>query len=296
MNNKSISFSPLIIGTMRLGQWGAKFKQDQMEQFIDECLEIELMDFDLADIYGDYTTEEEFGEVLRQKPHLRSKMRLTTKCGIRLVASNRPENTIKSYDLSASHIRKSVEKSLVNLHTDYLDLLLLHRPDYLMHPAEVAEIFSQLKKEGKVRNFGVSNFSASQFDLLNSYFPLRTNQLEISLQHRDAFDNGTLDQCIKHQIVPTAWSPLGGGAIFSSSSTTDSQSIKVTAQAIAMKYDIGIYEVLLAWLKKHPSGIVPLLGTSRIDRVKAAKKALDVTMTSEEWYALWQAAAGGEIA
>ena len=190
MSISKASVSPFIIGAMRIGKWGQQFTTDQMEAFIKDCLELDLKDFDHADIYGDYTTEEDFGKVLQQQPHLRAEMRLITKCGIKMVASNRPDHQFKSYDSSANHIRLSVENSLKNLQTDYLDLLLLHRPDYLLDPEEVAEVFTQLKQEGKVLSFGVSNFSVSQFNLLNDYFSLVTNQVEISIQNRSAFDNG----------------------------------------------------------------------------------------------------------
>lgn len=288
--------SPYIVGTMRLGAWGAQLNTKQLESYTEECLSMGLKDFDFADIYGDYTTETEFGNVFKSSPLLRNKIRITTKCGIKMVASNRPEHTVKSYDLSSKHIRNSVEMSLKNLKTDYLDVLLLHRPDYLMDPHDVAEVFTQLKKEGKVLEFGVSNFSASQFEFLDSFTPLVTNQLEISLQYRAAFENGTLDQCLKKQIVPTAWSPLGGGAFMQNSSNPRVQSVKVAAKALGLKYDLEIDQILLAWLLRHPSGIIPVLGTSKAHRIKSALKALTINMSQEDWYILWQAATGQEIA
>lgn len=287
----SASVSPFIVGTMRLGIWGAKLTPKEVEAFVASCLDLELVDFDFADIYGHYTTESLFGEVFSNSPHLRDNMRITTKCGIKMVTPNRPSHRIKSYDLSADHIKRSAEQSLQNLKTDRLDVLLLHRPDYLMHPAEVAEAFQQLKQEGKVLEFGVSNFSKSQFELLNTYTPLVTNQVEISLQHREAFDNGVLDQCLQQGVIPTAWSPLGGGEIFQ-----NNLAVKKVAEALAAKYNISSYDLLLVWLKKHPSDIIPVLGTSKVERITSAKEALHVTITSEEWYTLWQAATGEEIA
>ncbi|MCR9252991.1 MAG: aldo/keto reductase [bacterium] len=297
MNKEDFEFSPLIIGTMRLGKWGVNYNQQQTQEFIEECLAMDLVDFDLADIYGDYTTETEFGDVLRSNSSLRDKLRITTKCGIRMAVPNKPENTIKSYDSSPEHIVKSVNQSLKSLGTDYIDLLLIHRPDYLMNPEEIAKTFDQLKQEGKVLHFGVSNFSVSQFDLLNDYVPLKTNQIEVSILHREPFEQGELHQCLKHKIRPTAWSPFGGGEIFNSSTTdTTIKAIRETASNIGKKYDAGLFEVLLAWLSKHPSGVIPVLGTSKTDRIKLAKNSLDLSITSEEWYALWQAAIGGEIA
>ena len=162
------TISPFIIGTMRLGTWGSQLSTTEYEKFIEGCLELGLVDFDHADIYGHYTTEEDFGNVLKSRKDLRDKMRITTKCGIKLISENRPNHKIKSYDLSAKHILESVDLSLSNLKTDYIDILLLHRPDYLFNPYEIAEAFATLKKEGKVLGFGVSNFTPSQFDLLYS--------------------------------------------------------------------------------------------------------------------------------
>lgn len=287
--------SPYIIGTMRLGTWGSNLSTPEYEHFIEGCLDLGLIDFDHADIYGHYTTEEDFGNVLKSRKDLRQKMRITTKCGIKLISENRPEHKIKSYDLTTDHIEASVEKSLASLQTDYIDVMLLHRPDYLFDPYEIAEVFSKLKKEGKVLAFGVSNFSPSQFDLLNSLTPLVTNQVEISLLQRNAFEDGTLDQCQKLKVIPSAWSPLGGGLLFRDSTDSKVKNIQKTLAILAEKYNAATDQILYAWLKKHPAGIVPVLGTSKIERIQAAYKALDISLTHEEWYMLWEAALGREI-
>lgn len=290
------SLSPFVIGTMRLGKWGQQMTTKQLEAFVKDSVELGLIDFDHADIYGDYTTEAEFGMLFKEQPALRQQIRLISKCGIKMVAAERPEHAIKSYDLSAAHIKASVENSLTALRTDYLDMLLLHRADLLMDPAEIAEAFDLLKREGKVLKFGVSNFSVSQFDLLHSYTPLIANQVEISLQNRIAFENGVLDQCLKGGIIPMAWSPVGGGALFQEGVSGAIKALQVAARALSIKYDAGIDQILMAWLRKHPAGIVPVLGTSKIERIKAAQASLQITITREEWYALWQAATGEEIA
>lgn len=287
--------SPYIIGTMRLGTWGSNLSTADYERFIEGCMELNLIDFDHADIYGHYTTEEDFGKVLKTRKDLRSKMRITTKCGIKLVSENRSEHGLKSYDLSASHIEASVNKSLASLHTDYLDVLLLHRPDYLFDPHEIAEVFTKLKKEGKVLAFGVSNFSPSQFDLLHSLTPLVTNQVEISLLHRNAFEDGTLDQCQKLKVVPSAWSPLGGGQLFKNSTDSKIKGIQKVLAQLAEKHNAASDQILYAWLRKHPAGIIPVLGTSKIERIRAAHQALKIELTHEEWYMLWEAALGREI-
>lgn len=289
------NISPYIIGTMRLGAWGSNLTTKEYQHFIEDCISMGFIDFDHADIYGHYTTEAEFGNALKSKPELREKIRITTKCGIKLVSKNRPEHATKSYNLSAEHILKSVETSLKEFGTDYLDVLLLHRPDYLFHPEEIAETFKKLKDQGKVLSFGVSNFSASQFDLLSSFTPLITNQVEISLLHRNAFEDGTLDQCQKLGLIPSAWSPLGGGSLFKKSNDKIINAIQKKLKSLADKYNIKPDQILYAWLRKHPAGIIPVLGTSKIERIKAAKQALEITLSHEEWYMLWEAALGREI-
>ena len=207
-NHHPLTFSPLIVGVMRLGAWGAQLSTKEIEEFIDQCIDFGLVDFDHADIYGHYTEEDNFGRVLKRRPDLKQKLRITTKYGIKMVAENRPSHAIKSYDSSKAHMELSVNNSLRALGVDYLDLLLIHRPDYLMDPHEIAEGFTALKKAGKVKAFGVSNYSKSQFELLNSFIPLVTNQIEVSILQLDALNNGTLDQCMLAGIHPTAWSPF----------------------------------------------------------------------------------------
>ena len=293
---KKIKFSPLIIGTMRLGVWGEKLNKKQLESFIDQCLELDLKDFDHAYIYGCYTTESHFGAVLKSRKDLQQKVQITTKCGIKLICKERPNHKIKSYDSSAAHIITSAENSLKELGIERIDVLLLHRPDYLMHPQEVATAFEQLRQQGKVKHFGVSNFTPSQFDLLHSITPLVTNQIEASILHRSPFEDGTLDQCLKWDITPTAWSPLGGGAIFSKATDAKVIGIQKIAKELGEKYNAGMDQILLAWLNKHPSGIIPVLGTSKIARVQTSLAALQISLTQEEWYELWQAAIGEEVA
>ena len=296
MTNEKINFSPLIIGTMRLGDWGAKMSTDELEKFIDACLDLGLNDFDHADIYGHYTEETNFGKVLKRRPELKNKIQITTKCGIHLVTENRPKHKIQSYNSTKAHILASTENSLKELNVNQIDLMLLHRPDFLMDPQEVAEAFEQLKKAGKVKAFGVSNFSPSQFDMLNSFTPLINNQVEISLLHLNPFQDGTLDQCLRLGTLPTAWSPFGGGKIFSDLKDERILRIRKTANEMLEKYDIALDQLLLAWLLKHPSGIIPIVGTTKISRIKKAKEALDINLTHEEWYQLWVASVGEPMA
>jgi predicted oxidoreductase len=283
---------------MKWGLWGHQLNTQDMLRLMEESVDYGVTTFDHADIYGNYTTEAEFGEALKLKPGLRGQIQLVTKCGIKMQVPQRPHHRIKSYDTSPEHIRASVDRSLRNLNTDYIDLLLLHRPSPLMDADLIAGEFEYLKKEGKVRYFGVSNFMPAQFDLLNSRFPLVTNQVEASLLHLPPFTDGTLDQCQQHRIRPMAWSPLGGGSIFSASPGEQAQRILGTAQAIIERreQDIGVDQLLLAWLMRHPSGILPVVGTARIERLRAAADAAHIMLSREEWFELLQASTGSEVA
>lgn len=295
-NTTSPSLSRIIIGCMRLGLWGAQFNTTQLEGFIQAAIEQGFTTFDHADIYGDYTTENDFGKVLKAQPALREKIQLITKCGIRRVCDQRPQHLIKSYDSSVAHIKASVDQSLKELETDYIDMLLLHRPDFLMHPAEIAEAVSSLKTSGKIRSFGVSNFSPSQFEMLNSFTPLATNQVEISITKLDSFTDGTLDQCLRHGISPQAWSPFGGGVVFDPLDNDKSYRINETAAPLKEKYNASLGEILLAWLLRHPANIQPVIGSTKIERLASYKKALGINIDATDWYALWKASTAEEIA
>jgi predicted oxidoreductase len=282
---------------MKWGAWGAKFTTADYEQMIKDCIAVGVSTFDHADIYGDYTTEEEFGRVLQGQPSLRQQMQLVTKCGIQMVSVNRPHHKIKSYDTSYEHIIESVERSLSNLATDYLDCLLIHRPDPMFHADEVAKAFEQLKQQGKVLQFGVSNFRKWQVDLLRSRFPVSVNQVECSLLHLEPFGDGTLDQCQQHGIIPMAWSPVGGGNLFIENDEDErNKRIIAVANILAEKYATGADVILLSWLMTHPSNMLPVLGTSKIERMHAAVAATLLKLEREEWFMLWRASTGREVA
>lgn len=290
-------FSKIIAGTMKWGAWGSKFDVVTYERMIKDCLSMGVTTFDHADIYGDYTTEEEFGKVLKQQTGLRKQMQIISKCGIRKVSVNRPQNIIKSYNTSYKYILESVETTLENLGTDYIDCLLIHRPDPLLDADEVAKAFTILKEQGKVLHLGVSNFKRWQVDLLNSRFKLEVNQVECSLLHLDPFVDGTLDQCQQHKIIPMAWSPLGGGNIFSLEDDDErNKRIIAVASILAQKYNSLADIILFSWLLTHPSGIHPVLGTSKSDRIRNAVAATEIKLEREEWFMLWRASTGKEVA
>lgn len=291
-----MQLSRIIAGTMKWGTWGARFDTAAYEQMIRGCIEAGVTSFDHADIYGDYTTEVEFGAVLQQYPSLRKQMQIITKCGIKKVSVNRPLHQIKSYDSSYNHIISSVETSLEQLHTDYLDVLLLHRPDVLLQADEVARAVQDLKAQGKILHFGVSNFRRWQVELLQSRLPIEANQVQCSILQLDAFTDGTLDQCQQHRISPMAWSPMGGGNLFGSVDDERLQRITAVASLLAAQHGTQPDVLVLAWLLQHPSVIHPVLGTTRLERMKQATEALQLQLTTEEWYMLWRASTGREVA
>ncbi|MDX1479396.1 MAG: aldo/keto reductase, partial [Saprospiraceae bacterium] len=262
---------------------------------IQHCFELGITTFDLADIYGDHTTEEEFGAALQQCGLPRGQLQLVTKCGIKMPSPRRPYAQ-KSYDTSAAHITWSVEQSLRALQTDYLDLLLIHRPSPLMDPVEISETFTRLREQGKVRHFGVSNFTPSQFRLLHQYHHLATNQVEASLLHLDPFLDGTFDQALALQLRPMVWSPFGSGKLFTASDSSHVARIADTARALQGHYDIErLDQLYLAWLLRHPSRPVPLIGTARVERIRSAVEACPLSMDREDWFKLWVAATGADV-
>ncbi|MEM7657600.1 MAG: aldo/keto reductase [Bacteroidota bacterium] len=290
-----ISFSPLIAGAMRLGQWGAKLDTKGYQAFIEGCLELGVTTFDHADIYGEYTTEAEFGAVLKEQARLRDQMQLISKFGIRMVAETYPDHRIKSYDASAAHLIYSVEQSLRQLHTDHLDVMLVHRPDLLIEVEELAEAVSQLKTSGKIKAFGVSNFTPAQMRMLHQATPLFTHQFEASLLQLAPFEDGTLETGKELGILPTAWSPVGGGALFSDSSDARTSRIRKVALRLAAEKGASIDQILLAWVMRHPAGIIPVLGTSKVSRVATAMEALNIDISRLDWYELWEASIGQEV-
>ncbi|NBV10223.1 MAG: hypothetical protein EBS04_02005 [Chitinophagia bacterium] len=283
-----------IVGCMRWGIWGENFTTSQYEQKINQCLEIGLDIFDHADIYGHYTTEAEFGNALKGNTNLRSQIKIITKCGINMLTPNRPQHAIKSYDTSAAHITKSVEQSLQNFHTDYIDTLLIHRPDILIDVEEVGATITALKKAGKIKSFGVSNFTTSQVALLQKYIPVEHHQVEISVTNLNAFENGILDQCQLEKIEAQSWSPMGNG-IFTENTNQHSR-ILAQADSLSKGYECSVNQILLAFIYAHPSQIVPVIGTTKFERISEAKKAMEIELKREDFYKLWTASTGKEVA
>jgi predicted oxidoreductase len=287
--------SRIVHGLWRLAEW--KKSKREILDLIESCLKQGITTFDHADIYGDYTCEGRFGSAIAESGIDRSAIRLVTKCGIKLVSANRPNHKIKSYDTSCSHIMASVENSLRCLHTDYLDLLLIHRPDPLADPLEINEAFVRLRQSGKVHYFGVSNFLPSQFDSLASKLdvPLVTNQIEYSVLNLDAHADGSIDLCQRLGICPMAWSPLGGGRLFHDDSARTKR-LRETLTRIGR--DVGgasIDQVAIAWVLKHPVKFVPVLGTGNPARIRRAVEALDIELSPEQWFEIRRDSLGRDV-
>lgn len=289
-------FSPLVQGYWRLANWDMSV-QERLT-FLKQHLDLGITTIDHADIYGNYECERLFGEALKCEPSLRDKMQIVTKCGIHIVSDKFSSRQIAHYDSSYDHIIQSVDNSLIRLGVENIDVLLIHRPDFLMNADEVARAFEGLQQAGKVTYFGVSNFTPFQFDLLQSRLsmPLVTNQVEINPLQLDLIDNGSLDHLQMLGRKPMAWSCLAGGDIF----TKDSDKIRrVRGILETIKEQTGassVEQVIFAWVRMLPSNPLPILGSGKIERVSNAIGSLDIKLTKEQWYQVWTASKGHGVA
>ncbi|UOE39785.1 aldo/keto reductase [Chryseobacterium suipulveris] len=286
-----MDYSEIIVGCMRWGIWGANHNEREVQKLIEISLEENLTTFDHADIYGNYTTAKLFGDTFAEMKIDREEVQLISKCGIEMPCSNRGFQ-IKSYNYSKEHIISSVENSLRNLQTDYLDLLLLHRPSPLMNPGEIATAFGVLRSSGKVLDFGVSNFSTSQFDLINDLFPLTTNQVEISINHTNSFYDETLEQMMRKKLKPMAYSVMGN--YFTEKSEQNSRIGKILDE-LCQKYGAEENQLLLSFILKHPAKILPVIGTSKSENIQKLKQSLNINLEREDWFRLLEASKGKEV-
>jgi len=293
LSNHGPHLSPIVAGAWRMGEWGMNV--EQRVRWIEQCLDLGVTSFDHADIYGGYTVEALFGEALAAQPSLRSRMQLVTKCGIKLVSERRPGHAIKSYDTSRAHVLASVDESLRAMHTDHIDLLLIHRPDALMDPDELANTFEGLRAAGKVLHFGVSNHAPSQLALLNNRIGLATNQIELSPLHLNALTDGTLDQCLDLGIRPMIWSPLAGGRLFKAGDET-AQRVRTVLEALGRQHQVSVATMAYAWILRHPSRPVPITGSQRLEALQEAVAALSLPLAAEDWYRVLEASLGRTVA
>lgn len=318
LQQHGIPASQLVLGCMRMGgDWDknspiteAHYKEGQAA--VEAALDIGINMFDHADIYTVGKAERVFGRVLSNQPGLREKIILQSKCGIRFEDEHGPHR----FDFSEQHILNSVDGILSRLGTEYLDILLLHRPDALMDPEEVASAFHKLKAAGKVRHFGVSNMGQGQIKLLQHYCeePFVANQLEMSLHKlgflevgthinqeeakQNVFPEGTLEFCRLENIQLQSWGPLAQG-IYSGRSLRDQpESVVKTAelvQQLAKEKDTTPEAIVLAWLMTHPAGIQPVIGTINTERIRACREAATLRLTREEWYSLYISSRGRKL-
>lgn len=290
----------LIYGCMRIaGTWNPaevdEKKRKEAFAALEAAVEAGYNHFDHADIYANGACEELFGAFLKANRGLRERIIITTKVGIRW-AKDADADAPHRYDFSTGHIEESCHRALKRLGIDTLDVYLLHRPDVLMNPDEVAAVFDRLKSQGKVRYFGVSNFTPSQMTLLQSRLrePLVCNQIEVHPLRLSPFEDGTLDFLYEHRVTPTSWSPIAGGRLGDPPTPNSDAPARVLAalDAEAQRCGVSRTAIQMAWLLKHPSGILPIVGSRQPARIRDAVTADAVEMSREAWYRIYLAGRG----
>ena len=292
---EDFEISRLVHGHWRSLDWG--FSDQELLKFTEQIIELGITSFDHADIYGNYECEKQFGKALALNKKLRDRIQIISKCGIKLISDKFPERKVAHYDYSYEHIIKSAENSLKNFKTDYIDLFLLHRPSPFFNPEEVAKAFSDLQKSGKVLHFGVSNFTAQQFKMLSNYVdkPLITNQVELSPYCLEHYENGNMDFFLEQKIKPMAWSPLAGGKLIKPTSKKEKR-LHECLLKIAKEIDADhIESVIFSWLFKHPSTIIPIMGTGKISRIKTAVQSSNTELSLEQWMEIYIASKGERL-
>ncbi|MBK78349.1 MAG: aldo/keto reductase [Flavobacteriaceae bacterium] len=276
---------------MNWGVWGKNLSEILMTELIEKSVSLGINTFDHADIYGGYTTEKSFGNALSLSKIDRESIFLISKCGIQYPSDKRPLK-VKYYDYSKDHIRFSVENSLKNLKTDYLDVLLLHRPSPLMNPKEISEEIDKLKEEGKIKSFGVSNFTNSQIKFISKETKVLWNQIEFSLTNNHPMIDGTLDYLQENNIGVMAWSPLGS---FFKEKNEKQKRITILFNELSEKYNCTHDQLLLAWILKHPANIYPVLGSTNPNRLKLAVNAIKINLEIDDWFLILKASDGKKI-
>ena len=282
--------SRIVYGMWRLGD-DADTSPAHVQAKIEACLEQGITTMDQADIYGGYEAEEILGHALKAAPALKDKIEIVTKCDIVAPAGRYSDARVKYYDTSRAHILASVDHSLRLMNIDTIDLLLIHRPDPMMDARETGAALDEVVASGKVKNVGVSNFKLHDWNLLQSAMDtaLVTNQIEISLMAHEAFTNGDVAYLQERGIKPMAWSPLGGGSLFSEAG------MMAALKKVGDAAGVDETAVAVAWLLAHPAGILPVMGTNNLDRIKTFGDALKVDMDRQTWFELYTQALGDEV-
>ena len=288
-------FSRMIYGTWRI--LDTRPTAQEINRRLHICLDLGITTIDTAEIYGRYAVEEQLGAALALSPGLRDRLEIVTKAGIYVPCPYHPERRTAHYNATGPRLIRSLDKSLRLLGTDRVELFLVHRPDWLTRADDTAAGLNELLRSGKIRAAGVSNHSASQFELLNSRMeqPLATNQIEFHLLNHAPIHDGTLPQCERLGVTPMAWSPLAGGRLFDANEAAASR-LAVAANSMAPRYEGATLEQLAyAWIMAHPSRPLPVIGTNKPERIGSAAKADGLVLEREDWYALWEAAQGRPI-
>ena len=285
------SFSKIIAGTMTWGSWGKQLSKMEKIDLMQHCIAEGITTFDHADIYGGYTNEADFGDAFAESDISRENVQFISKCGIQYVCEAR-NNKVKHYDYSREYIIWSAEQSLGHLKTDYLDLFLLHRPSPLMHPEVIAAAVSELIKAGKIKNFGVSNFTPSQIGMLETMIPVKGNQVEFSLTSEKTMYDGTFDDVIAHRRLAMSWSPLGD---YFKEENESNNRIKKVMETLTKKYLATEDQLLLAWILKHPAQVHPVVGTTNKKRLTNAMNATQIELELEDWFILLEANQGHKV-
>ena len=290
--NADLDLSRIVYGMWRLAD-DRDTSEAQTRAKIDACLEQGITSFDQADIYGDYESQRVLGQALKTAPELRDQIEIVSKADIALISDKFPDRRTKHYDTGRAHILASVEASLSEMGLDYLDLLLIHRPDPLMDAHETGAVLDELVTTGKVRAVGVSNFRLFDWTLLQSAMrtPLATNQIELSLLASEPFRNGDLAFLQERAIPPMAWSPLAGGALFDGSHPE----LLARLSEIGADHGTDATAIAIAWLLRHPARIIPVLGTNNLTRIRAMSDATRINLDRETWFELYELASGFEV-
>jgi len=281
----------IIVGTMTWGKWGKNLSIKEMSDKIKFCFDHALNTFDHADIYGGYTTENEFGKAFKLSGINRKDLFFISKCGIQYPCDSK-NYVIKHYNYSKQHIINSVNSSLSNLNTDYLDLLLLHRPSPLMDADIISDTVDKLIKQGKIKDFVVSNFKPPHIELLSNNIKISWNQIEFSISNSSPMLDGTIDFHQTKDIGTMAWSPLGN---FFKIDSPENQRIKKIFESLNEKYNTNSENLLLAWILKHPSRIHPIIGTTINERIENACDSLKINLDIEDWFSIFEAQKGERI-
>ena len=293
----SPEFSSIAFGTWRILEDPLTATPEDLLLVLKACLDCGITTIDTAEIYGGYRVEELTGKALALDPGVKQRMEIVTKAGIYVPNSFHPDRRFAHYNASAARLVKSAEKSLRWLGVDTLDCFLVHRPDWIASIDETAEGLNQLVREGKIRSAGVSNYSASQFAALDSRMeqPLVTNQVEFHPFHMEPVYDGVFDQCQEKRVRPMAWSPMAGGKIFDDADGDAARLRRACAEMSGRYRTASVDQLVLAWIMAHPAHPVPVLGTAKAARVRAAAGAAELELTREDWYGVWEAAKGHRI-